>query len=58
VISRDADSTKKGGQGLPWWLRLSSQCRGSGFDPWSGNWIPHAAAKSANATTKDPARHI
>ena len=25
-----------------------SQCRGPGFDPWSGRWIPHAA-------TKDPA---
>ena len=27
---------------------LCSQCRGFGFDPWSGNWILHA-------TTKDPA---
>ena len=26
---------------------LHSQCRGTGFDPWSGNWIPYA-------TTKDP----
>ena len=23
----------------------SSQCRGPGYDPWSGNQIPHAAAK-------------
>ena len=22
---------------------LFSQCRGLGFNPWSGNWIPHAA---------------
>ena len=22
-----------------------SQCRGPGFDAWSGNWIPHAATK-------------
>ena len=25
---------------------LSSQCRGPRFDPWSGNWIPRAAAKT------------
>ena len=25
------------------WLTPSSQCRGPGFNPWSGNWIPHAA---------------
>ena len=24
---------------------LCSQCRGSGFGPWSGNWILHAATK-------------
>ena len=22
-----------------------SQCRGLGFDPWSGNWVPHAIIK-------------
>ena len=22
-----------------------SQCRGAGFDAWSGNWISHAATK-------------
>ena len=27
-----------------------SQSRGLGFNPWSGNWIPHVA-------TKDPACH-
>ena len=38
-----------------------SQCRGPGFDPWLGNWIPHAATKnsrdatkSLHAATKDP----
>ena len=38
----------------------SSQCRGPGFNPWSGNWIPHAAtkdlackqAKTSNAAMK------
>ena len=30
------------------WLRLSSQSKGPGFDPWTGNHIPQA-------TTKDPA---
>ena len=29
-----------------------SQCRGPGFDPWSGNWILHAAIKSSHATTE------
>ena len=31
-----------------------SQCRGPGFQPWSGNQIPHAAAKSLRAAAKDP----
>ena len=30
----------------------SSQCRDPGFNPWTGNWIPQAAAKSLHATTK------
>ena len=25
---------------------LSSQCRGHRFDPWSGNYIPHATTKT------------
>ena len=25
---------------------LHSQCRGPRFDPWSGNWIPHATTKT------------
>ena len=29
-----------------------SQCKGPGFDPWTGNWIPHAATKSSPTTTK------
>ena len=32
---------------------LSSQCRGPEVDPWSGNWIPHAASESLCATSKD-----
>ena len=28
--------------------------RGPRFDPWLGNWIPHAATKSLHATVKDP----
>ena len=32
-----------------------SQCRGSGFNPLSGNYIPHTTTKSSHAATKDPA---
>ena len=32
---------------------LFSQCRGRGFNPWSGNWIPHTTVKSTHATA-DP----
>jgi len=35
---------------------LTSQCRVPGFDPWSGNKIPHATTKSSQAETKDPTR--
>ena len=28
---------------------LYSQCRGPGFNPWSGNWIPQATAKTKNS---------
>ena len=34
-----------------------SQCRGPGFDPRPGNWIPHAATKSVHAAAKVPACH-
>ena len=30
-----------------------SQCRGPRFNPWSGNWIPHAAAKDSVCLSKD-----
>ena len=33
---------------------LCSQCRGPGFDPWSGNYIQHGAVKSSQAKTQDP----
>ena len=29
------------------------QCRGLGFNPWSGNQIPHAATKSSHITARD-----
>ena len=34
-----------------------SQCRGRGFDPWSGNWIPHATAKDPTCCNEDPVYH-
>ena len=33
---------------------LHSQCRGPGFNPWSGNWILHTATKQSHATAEDP----
>ena len=36
---------------------LHSQCRAPGFDPWTGNQIPHAANKGSHAKTKDPTCH-
>ena len=45
--------------GLPWWRsgwESACQCRGHGFEPWSGG-IPHAAEQlSPCATTTEPAR--
>ena len=45
--------------GLPWWLSgwgSACQCRGHGFEPWSGK-IPHAAEQlSPWATITEPAR--
>ena len=35
-----------------------SQCKGSRFNPWSGNWIPHGATKSLHAATKTQNRKI
>ena len=31
---------------------LCSWCRGPGFSPWSGDWIPYAATKILHATNK------
>ena len=40
------------------WLRLCTpNAGGPGFDPWSGNEIPHATSKSSSATTKGLACH-
>ena len=33
---------------------LTCQCKGPGFNPWSGNQIPCVAAKCLHAATKDP----
>ena len=33
---------------------LPSQCRGPGFNPWSGNQVPHAAIQSSQQATKTP----
>ena len=45
--------------GLPWWRsgwESACQCRGHGFEPWSG-MIPHAAEQlSPCTTTTEPAR--
>ena len=45
--------------GLPWWRsgwESACQCRGHGFDPWSGR-IPHTAEQLGPwATTTEPAR--
>ena len=43
--------------GSPVAKTLLFQCREPGFDPCSGNYIPHAVTKSSHATTKDPACH-
>ena len=47
------------GEGLPWWCsgwESACQCRGHGFEPWSGK-IPHATEQLGPwATTTEPAR--
>ena len=52
-------SFKRIALGLPWWCsgwESACQCRGYGFEPWSGK-IPHAAEQLAPwATTTEPAR--
>ena len=51
--------TSKPCLGLPWWSNgweSACQCRGRGFEPWSGK-IPHAAEQLGPwATTTEPAR--
>ena len=46
--------------GLPWWSsgkESAFQCRGHGFDPWSGK-IPHAVEQlSPSTTTTEPEHH-
>ena len=50
---------KTGFSGLPWWSgdkASACQCRGHGFDPWSGK-IPHAMGRlSLCTTTTEPVR--
>ena len=50
--------TSKGYRGLPWWRsgwESACQCRGYGFEPWSGK-IPYAAEQLGPwATTTEPA---
>ena len=52
-------TVKMGLQGLPWWRsgwESACQCRGHGFEPWSGK-IPHAAEQlSPWATITEPVR--
>ena len=43
--------------GSPVAQTLLFQCREPRFDPWSGNYIPHAVTKISHAATKDPACH-
>ena len=51
--------TIKKKSGLPWWRggwESACQCRGHGFEPWSGK-IPHATEQLGPcATTTEPAR--
>ena len=50
---------KESVEGLPWWRsgwESACQCRGRGFEPWSGR-IPHAAGQlDPWATAAEPAR--
>ena len=52
-------SVQKWTMGLPWWhggWESACQCRGHGFEPWSGK-IPHAVEQLGPwATTTEPAR--
>ena len=58
-LGQDATYLKKCSTGLPWWRsgwESACQCRGHGFEPWSGK-VPHAAEQLGPwATTTEPAR--
>ena len=58
-IGYGVDEKKKSVVGLPWWRsgwESACQCRGHGFEPWSGK-IPHAAEQLGPwATIAEPAR--
>ena len=58
-ISFKAEKREKKHRGLPWWRsgwESACQCRGHGFESWSGK-IPHAAEQLGPwATITEPAR--
>ena len=58
IIQRIVDNLKKYPLGLPWWhssWESAYQCRGRGFEPWSGR-IPRAAKQlGLCATAAEPA---
>ena len=58
TMARGSNGEIKHGEGLPWWhsgWESACQCRGHGFEPWSGK-IPHAAEQLGLwATTTEPA---
>ena len=57
--NKQTTRSKNEQKGLPWWRsgwESACQCRGRGFEPWSGK-IPHAAEQLGPwATTTEPAR--
>ena len=59
ILFQDHRSKHYESIGLPWWRsgwESACQCRGHGFEPWSGK-IPHAMEQqSLCATTTEPAR--
>ena len=61
VCHTQLDSLKNGPKpilGLPWWCREESacQCRGHGFEPWSGT-VPHATEQLSPCATT-PEAHV
>ena len=51
---------KEEGRGLPWWCsgwESACQCRGHGFEPWSGK-IPHAADQLGPWATTTESAHL